>query len=79
MYTVSETVESHAAVARSGINVEFGFASGGYRTALAVEIPLMVLALATVALRLYSRLAIKRKLAADDILIILGTVRPIRT
>jgi hypothetical protein len=32
------------------------------------------LALATVVARVYSRLAIKRKLAADDILIILGTV-----
>jgi hypothetical protein len=47
---------------------------GGYTTALAVEIPLLVLAVTTVALRVFSRLVIKRKLAADDILIILGTV-----
>lgn len=74
MYTVPEPVEFHATVAHAAVNVEFGIASGGYRTALAVEIPLMVLALVTVGLRLYSRLAIKRKLAADDILIILGAV-----
>ncbi|KAG9194758.1 hypothetical protein G6011_04793 [Alternaria panax] len=42
--------------------------------ALAVEVPLMALALTTVVLRVYSRLAIKRKIAPDDILIMLGTV-----
>ncbi|KAF2651764.1 hypothetical protein K491DRAFT_606257 [Lophiostoma macrostomum CBS 122681] len=41
-------------------------------TTLAVEIPLMVFALATVMVRLYSRLAVKRKLAADDVLIVCG-------
>ncbi|KAF2793200.1 hypothetical protein K505DRAFT_244962 [Melanomma pulvis-pyrius CBS 109.77] len=41
---------------------------------LAVEIPLIVLAICTVALRGYSRVGIKRRLAADDVLIILGTV-----
>ncbi|CAG5162507.1 uncharacterized protein ALTATR162_LOCUS6231 [Alternaria atra] len=45
----------------------------GFKTALAVEVPLMVLALSTVILRVYSRLAIKRKIAPDDILIMLGT------
>jgi hypothetical protein len=53
---------------------EHDVATGGYRTALAVEIPLMTLALVTVVLRLYSRLTIKRKLAADDVLIIMGLV-----
>jgi hypothetical protein len=43
----------------------------------AVEIPLIVLAIATVALRIYSRLAVKRKFAVDDILIVLGLVRSI--
>lgn len=43
--------------------------------ALAVEIPLMGVALGTVALRVWSRIAVKRRLAADDLLIILGTVR----
>lgn len=55
--------------------VDYRDATGGYTTALAVEIPLLVLAFITVTLRVFSRLAIKRKLAADDILIILGTVR----
>jgi hypothetical protein len=51
-----------------------GDASDGHKTALAVEIPLLVVAVTTVALRVFSRLAIKRKLALDDILIIFGTV-----
>lgn len=41
-----------------------------------VEIPLMVLAAFTVCLRVYSRLAVKRKLAVDDILIVLALVCP---
>ncbi len=45
------------------------------RVAYAVEIPLMGIALGAVALRIWSRIAVKRALAADDILIILGTVR----
>ena len=44
-------------------------------TTLAVEVPLMVLAVCTVVLRVCSRLAVKKKLALDDILIMLGTVR----
>ncbi|KAF2866413.1 hypothetical protein BDV95DRAFT_505141 [Massariosphaeria phaeospora] len=40
---------------------------------LAVEIPFVLIAICTVVLRVYSRLAIKRKLAVDDVLIILGT------
>ncbi|KAF2841803.1 hypothetical protein M501DRAFT_1007938 [Patellaria atrata CBS 101060] len=39
---------------------------------LGVEIPLMVLATIAVGLRVYSRIAVKRKLAADDILIVCG-------
>jgi hypothetical protein len=54
--------------------VELGDPIRGYATALAVEIPLLVLAVTTVVLRVFSRLAIKRKLAADDVLIIIGTV-----
>ncbi|KAH4035971.1 hypothetical protein HBI38_178310 [Parastagonospora nodorum] len=53
--------------------VELGDPIRGYATALAVEIPLLVLAVTTVVLRVFSRLAIKRKLAADDVLIIIGT------
>jgi hypothetical protein len=56
------------------VQVEYGRGTGVNRTAFAVEIPLMALALATVVLRVYSRLTIKRKLAADDVLIILGVV-----
>lgn len=37
----------------------------------------MILALSTVGLRIYSRLAIKRKLATDDVLIILATAAAI--
>ncbi|KAL1798620.1 hypothetical protein ACET3X_002657 [Alternaria dauci] len=50
-----------------------GNASKDVKIALAVEVPLMVLAVSTVILRVYSRLAIKRKIAPDDILIMLGT------
>jgi hypothetical protein len=57
------------------VEVSSGDETSGFATALGVEIPLMALALLTVALRVYSRLAIKRKLATDDILIIIGTVR----
>ncbi|KAF2010119.1 hypothetical protein BU24DRAFT_316873, partial [Aaosphaeria arxii CBS 175.79] len=39
---------------------------------LATELPLMILATSTVALRLWSRLAVKRMLAVDDVLITLG-------
>jgi hypothetical protein len=74
MYTQRITLEAHATVAHRMVEVSASNAASGYITALALEIPLMVLALATVILRVYSRLAIKRKLAADDILIILGTV-----
>lgn len=42
--------------------------------AYAVEIPLIGLALGTVILRVWSRLTVKGKVAADDILILLGTV-----
>ncbi|CAN9213110.1 unnamed protein product [Alternaria alternata] len=55
------------------VEVNAGDATRGFKTALAVEVPLMVLALSTVILRVYSRLAIKRKIAPDDVLIMLGT------
>ncbi|KAI4961725.1 hypothetical protein J4E86_000754 [Alternaria arbusti] len=55
------------------VQMNAGDATKGIRTALAVEVPLMVLALSTVILRVYSRLAIKKKMAPDDVLIILGT------
>ena len=48
------------------------------RGTLAVEIPLIVLAFATVVLRLWSRLMVKRKLATDDVLITLGLVGLLR-
>ncbi|KAF2027707.1 hypothetical protein EK21DRAFT_71489 [Setomelanomma holmii] len=73
MYAVPDLVEFHATVAQPIVNVDPGDATSGYRTATAVEVPLIVIALATVMARVYSRLAIKRKLAADDIFIILGT------
>lgn len=50
------------------------YGGAGNRVMLAVEIPLIVLAICTVALRGYSRVGIKRRLAADDVLIILGTI-----
>jgi hypothetical protein len=45
------------------------------QTTLSVEIPLVLFALATVLLRLYARLGVKRKVAVDDLLIVVGTVR----
>lgn len=51
-----------------------GDAAGESKAMLAVEIPLVVLALSTVVLRVYSRLGIKRKLALDDILIICAVI-----
>jgi hypothetical protein len=45
------------------------------QTTLSIEIPLVLFALATVVLRLYARLGVKRKVAMDDLLIVLGTVR----
>ena len=42
--------------------------------AYAVEIPLVGLALGTVGLRAWSRLAVKGRLAADDGVLLLGTV-----
>ena len=44
------------------------------QVAYAVEIPLMGLALGTVILRVWSRFAVKGRLATDDTLILLGTV-----
>lgn len=41
----------------------------------AVEIPLLILALSTVVLRAWSRLAVKGRLAADDGVLLFGTVR----
>jgi hypothetical protein len=61
-------------MAEASLNSSPGHKSGSYTTALAVEVPLMVVALTTVILRVYSRVAIKKKLATDDLLIILGTV-----
>lgn len=67
-YYNSTTVQHRVTTDARDINVEL-------KTALAVEMPLVTLALSTVLLRLYSRLAIKKNLAPDDILVILGTVR----
>jgi hypothetical protein len=74
MHTTQAVGDFHATVAHPIVVVGYGAATGGYRTALAVEVPLMALALGTVVLRVFSRLTIKRRLAADDILILLGTV-----
>jgi hypothetical protein len=46
-----------------------------YKISLAVEIPLIFLAVTAVSLRVLSRIGIKKQLAVDDILIIIGTVR----
>jgi hypothetical protein len=46
-----------------------------YKVSLAVEIPLIFLAVSAVSLRVFSRIGIKKKLAVDDILIIVATVR----
>ncbi|KAH7088833.1 hypothetical protein FB567DRAFT_440791 [Paraphoma chrysanthemicola] len=73
MHAVPDFVKFHATIAQPIVNIDPGDATSGYKTAIAVECPLIVLALGTVIARVYSRLAIKRKLAADDILIILGT------
>ena len=62
-------------MAETSLDNSPGHESGSYTTALAVEVPLMAIALTTVILRVYSRLAIKKRLATDDLLIILGTVR----
>ena len=67
---VTRTVEDAQALAALANDA----ASNENRTMLAVEIPLILLAIFTVALRVYSRLGIKRKLAVDDGLIICGTV-----
>lgn len=75
MHVIPDLLEFYPTMVEPIVEVSYGDGTGGYRIALAVEIPLMTLALATVVLRVYSRLAIKRKLAADDILILLGTVR----
>lgn len=77
MVALPNMAGSHITIALPIVQVDAGDATSGYTTALAVEIPLMAVALATVALRVYSRLTIKRKLAADDILIVLGTVREV--
>jgi hypothetical protein len=64
----------HTTIAHPIVDVDYDGVSRGSMIALGVEIPLMVLAFTTVVLRAYSRLAIKRSLAADDVLIMLGTV-----
>jgi hypothetical protein len=74
MYIVPDGRKYHITIAQPIVEVNAGDATMGFKTALAVEVPLMVLALSTVILRVYSRLAIKRKIAPDDILIMLGTV-----
>jgi len=73
MYTIPDDQRLHGTIAQPIVQMNAGDATKGIRTALAVEVPLMVLALSTVILRVYSRLAIKKKMAPDDILIILGT------
>lgn len=73
MSIASEGTEFRPTITQPIVNVEAGDATNGFKTALSVEVPLMVLAISTVLLRVYSRLAIKKKLAADDILILLGT------
>jgi hypothetical protein len=74
MYVAPNGQKFNVTVAQPIVEVNDGDATRGFKTALAVEVPLMVLALSTVILRVYSRLAIKRKIAPDDILIMLGTV-----
>lgn len=74
MYTLPDNSSFHTTIALPIVNVDAGDATIGFRTALAVEIPFMVLALSTVVLRVYSRIAIKKKLAPDDVMIILGLV-----
>jgi hypothetical protein len=74
MHLIPESQNFHVTVAQPIVEVNAGDATKGFKTALAVEVPLMVLALSTVILRVYSRLAIKKKIAPDDVLIMLGTV-----
>jgi hypothetical protein len=74
MYTVPDGLEFHMMMAQPIVHVDAEDPTRGFKIALAVEVPLMVLAVCTVVLRLYSRLAIKKNLAPDDILIMLGTV-----
>ena len=74
MYTIPNDQRLRITIVQPIVQVNAGDATKGIRTALAVEVPLMVLALSTVILRVYSRLAIKKKMAPDDVLIILGTV-----
>ncbi|KAL6710343.1 hypothetical protein ACN47E_009289 [Coniothyrium glycines] len=77
MYAIPHMSNSFATIAVPRDYVNSEDKTGDLRTALAVEIPLMILALSTVVLRIYSRLAIKKKLATDDVLIILGTAAAI--
>ena len=56
-----------------------GGGANNFKVRIAVEIPLMVLAISAVVLRLYSRMAVKRKCAIDDILIVCGLVSTIHT
>ena len=74
MYVLPDIQDVHVTMTQPIVEVNAGDATRGFKTALAVEVPLMVLALSTVILRVYSRLAIKRKIAPDDVLIMLGTV-----
>jgi hypothetical protein len=60
--------------AGAGDSVTDGYGGAENKVMLAVEIPLIILAICTVVLRGYSRMGIKRRLAADDVLIILGTI-----
>ncbi|RYN43134.1 hypothetical protein AA0112_g921 [Alternaria arborescens] len=73
MYVLPDIQDIHVTMTQPIVEVNAGDATSGFKTALAVEVPLMVLALSTVILRVYSRLAIKRKIAPDDVLIMLGT------
>lgn len=67
-------VSNPVPTAAVGDAVTDGYGGAENRVMLAVEIPLIVLAICTVVLRGYSRMGIKRRLAADDVLIILGTI-----
>jgi hypothetical protein len=65
---VNTTEEQLARVGSSDMTYE-------YKVSLAVEIPLIFLAVTAVSLRVFSRIGIKKQLAVDDVLIIIGTVR----
>jgi hypothetical protein len=65
---VNTTEEQLAGVGSSDMTYE-------YKVSLAVEIPLIFLAVTAVSLRVFSRIGIKKQLAVDDVLIIIGTVR----